>query len=197
MDSSTSRSVTRSKTMEVRPSGADRYRFIAQLQDSASGGSFDGDTVTIHDFGLTGEVEGPEFTLVALDVQAYTHPYADCPFVLPATRQLIGAPLMSGWRQAVLRQGAGAGGCTHVNTLLLGLGELATMIFFLKINSEVPYGRPSLTDGRWTNGALRVSPRLAGICHGLREGGTALEAARRLTRDRIDGFSSLTGDDHD
>lgn len=193
MDSSASRSVSRAKTMEVVPNGADRYRFTARLTDSGSGGNFDGDTVTIHDFGVTGEVEGPEFTVVALDVQAYTHPYADCPFVIPATRQLIGAPLMSGWRKAVLRQGAGAGGCTHVNTLLLGLGELATMIFFLKINTDVPYGRPSLTDGRWTAGALDVSPRLAGICHGLREGGTALETVR----ERLDRPSSLTGDDHE
>jgi Protein of unknown function (DUF2889) len=183
MDSPISRSVTRAKTMEVAPNGAGGYRFTARLTDSAAGGNFDGDTATIHDFGLTGEVEGPDFTVVALDVQAYAHPYAECPFVIPATRQLIGVPLMSGWRRAVLQQGAGTAGCTHVNTLLLGLGELSTMIFFLKINADVPYGRPSLADGRWTIGALDVAPRLAGICHGLREGGTALEAAReRLDR---------------
>lgn len=179
MDSPAARSVTRAKTMEVVPHGTDSYLFTARLTDSAAGGNFEGDTATIHDFGLTGEVAGPDFTVIALDVQAYAHPYADCPFVIPTTRQLIGTPLMSGWRRAVLQQGAGTGGCTHVNTLLLGLGELATMIFFLKINVDVPYGPPSLADGRWTVGALEVSPQLAGICHGLREGGTALESAER------------------
>jgi hypothetical protein len=170
--------VTRAKTMQVMPAGADRYRFTARLTDSAENGNYPGGAVTIHDFGLEGEAAGPDLTLVSLDVHAYSHPYADCPFVIPATKRLVGQPLMSGWRKAVIGQGGGTAGCTHVNTLLMGLAELSTMVYFLKINPSVPYARETLTDGSWTEAALQVSPGLAGVCHGLRPEGRALTAAR-------------------
>ena len=170
--------VTRAKTMEVTPVGVDRYRFTARLTDSSKHGDHPGDAATIHDFGLEGECEGPALTLASLHVHAYSHPYAACPFVIPATQHLIGQPLMSGWRRAVIAQCAGTAGCTHVNTLLIGLAELSTMVYFLKINASVPYAEETLTDGRWTQGALGVSAGLAGICHGLRPDGRALAAAR-------------------
>jgi hypothetical protein len=173
-----SAAVTRAKTMEVTPCGEDRFRFTARLTDSAANGDFPGPVTTIHDFGVEGEAAGPDLTLETLAVHAYSHPYADCPFVIPATRRLIGQPLLSGWRKAVLAQGPRTAGCTHVNTLLIGLGELSAMIWFLKINSLVPYSREARTDGRWAEGALRVSPGLEGICHGLRTDGGALTAAR-------------------
>jgi Protein of unknown function (DUF2889) len=177
MNGPKSPTATRAKTMEVTPIGPDRYRFAARLTDSSEHGDFPGDRITIHDFGLEGEAEGPSLILVSLDVHADSHPYADCPFVLPATRHLIGQPLLSGWRKAVIAHGAGTAGCTHVNTLLIGLAELSTMVYFLKINRSVPYARDTLTDGRWTQAALDVSPGLADICHGLRAGGRALTAA--------------------
>jgi hypothetical protein len=179
MNGPQSSTVTRAKTMEVTPAGADRYRFTARLTDSAEHGNYPGDAITIHDFGLEGEADGPELTLVSLDVRAYSHPYADCPFVIPATARLIGQPLLSGWRKAVIAQAAGTAGCTHVNTLLIGLAELSTMVYFLKINLSVPYARETLADGRWTEAALDVSPGLAGVCHGLRSDGRALTAARQ------------------
>jgi Protein of unknown function (DUF2889) len=178
MNEPKSPTVTRAKTMEVTPVGVDRYRFTARLTDSSEHGDHQGGAATIHDFGLEGECEGPDLALVSLDVHAYSHPYAACPFVIPATQRLIGQPLMSGWRRAVIAQCAGTAGCTHVNTLLIGLGELSTMIYFLKINASVAYAAETLADGRWTQGALEVSPGLAGICHGLRTDGGALAAAR-------------------
>jgi hypothetical protein len=102
--------VTRAKTMQVTPAGADRYRFTARLTDSSENGNYPGGAITIHDFGLEGEAEGPDLTLVSLDVHAYSHPYADCPFVIPATQRLVGQPLMSGWRKAVIGQGGGTAG---------------------------------------------------------------------------------------
>ena len=178
MNGPKSPNVTRAKTMQVTPSGADRYRFTARLTDSSEHGNYPGDAVTIHDFGLEGEAEGPSLTLVSLDVHAYSHPYADCPFVIPATQRLIGQPLLSGWRKAVIAQGAGQAGCTHVNTLLIGLAELSTMVYFLRISASTPYTRETLADGRWTEAAIEVSSGLAGICHGLRPDGRALTAAR-------------------
>ncbi|MET7992166.1 DUF2889 domain-containing protein [Amycolatopsis sp. NPDC005232] len=174
-------SVTRAKTMQVTPAGEGRFRFTARLTDSATGGDFSGETATIHDFGLDGEVEGPDLILISLDVQAYAHPYADCPFIIPATQALLGKSVLSGWRGAVLAQGRGTRGCTHVNTLLIGLAELSTMIYFIKINSNVAYTPETRADGRWTLGALDVSPGLGGdICYGLRTEGRALTATQAL-----------------
>ena len=62
--------VTRAKTMQVTPAGAGRYRFTARLTDSSEHGNYPGGAVTIHDFGLEGEAEGPDLTLVLLDVHA-------------------------------------------------------------------------------------------------------------------------------
>jgi hypothetical protein len=177
-----SRSYSRTKTVEVTEVGDDRYRFVARLHDQGHNANYttdgvEGTTVSVHHFVATGECEGPDLTLKSLDVEALQHPYADCPFVLPVTRQLIGLPLMSGWRKAVLTHGGGTAGCTHVNSMLLGLGELAPMVIFLRINKSVPQTPDTLADGRWSVQALQVSPNLSGICHGLREGGAALTAA--------------------
>lgn len=161
--------------MQVTPAGPGRFRFSARLTDSAENGNFPGPAATIHDFGLDGEVEGPDLTLVALQVRAYSHPYAECPFVIPATQALLGKSLLSAWRRSVLDQLGGARGCTHVTTMLLGLGELATMVYFLQINEQVPYTPGARADGRWTRGALAVAPGLAkGVCYGLRRDGAAM-----------------------
>jgi DUF2889 family protein len=171
------RTVTRSKTMQVSPAGPGQFRFSARLTDSAAGGDFSGDTATIHDFALDGEVEGPDLTLVSLQVRAYSHPYAECPFVIPATRALLGKSLMTAWRRSVLDELGGSRGCTHVTTMLLGLGELATMVFFLRINEQVPYTPAARTDGRWIREALTVAPSLGGdVCFGLRRDGAAMSA---------------------
>ena len=59
--------------------------------------------------------------------------------------------------------------------MLLGLGELATMVFFLRINEQVPYTPAARTDGRWIREALTVAPSLAGdVCYGLRQDGAAM-----------------------
>lgn len=192
MDSpSPSRSFSRTKTVEVTEIGDERYRFAARLHDQGhhanrTADEAEGATVSVHDFVATGECEGPDLTLLSLDVEANTHPYADCPFVLPATKQLIGLPLMSGWRRAVLANGGGAAGCTHVNTLLLGLAELAPMVFFLKINKNVPQTPETLSNGSWSVQALTVAPSLSGVCHGLREGGAALVAAHARLDEQAD-----------
>jgi hypothetical protein len=172
--------VTRSKTMQVTPSGPGRIRFSARLTDSAEGGNFPGDATTVHDFGVDGEVEGPELTVLALEVRAYSHPYAECPFVIPATHALVGKSLLSAWRRSVLGELGGTRGCTHVTTMLLGLGELATMIFFLRINEQVPYTPAARGDGSWIREALAVAPSLAtNVCYGLRQDGAAMSGLQQ------------------
>ena len=181
MPSSNQRSVRRAKIMDVVPSNDGAFRFVARLTDSAAAGDFPGDEITIHDFSLEGEIAGPDLTLVSLETRAFSHPYAECPFVAPTAQTLVGTSIMSGWRKAVLAQLGGVRGCTHVNTLLLGLGELATMVFFLRINSSVPYTPQARQDGRWTSEALQVAPSLDDVCWGLRHEGPALRAGRART----------------
>lgn len=173
--------MSRTKTMDVVPLPGDRYQFTARLTDVGSGGDFGGaESVTVHDFAVAGQVEGPQLTLVTLSVEANTHPYAACPFVIPAANDLIGHRLMSGWRRSVLDQLGGTRGCTHVNTLLLGLSEMTTMVFFLRMNAEVPYTPTTRTDGRWMAEGLVVAPSLTNACHGLREDGDAVMSLQRL-----------------
>ena len=172
----TSRRMSRTKSLDVTPCGDDRFRFVARLTDTATGGSFDGsDSVVVHDFAIEGEVEGPQLTVVELSVDAFSHPYASCPFVVPASQDLVGHKLMSGWRKSVLNQLGGTQGCTHVNTLLLGLGEMTTIVFFLRMNEQVPYTNDSRVDGRWMTEGLKVAPSLVDVCHGLRAEGPVLK----------------------
>ncbi|MFG2039815.1 DUF2889 domain-containing protein [Dactylosporangium sp. NPDC048998] len=170
--------MSRSKTLDATPLGEDRFGFVARLTDTAFHGNFPGGSVVIHDFGAEGVVEGPRLVLRELAVVAYAHPYEDCPFAIPPTVQLIGESVASGWRRTVLAALGGARGCTHVNTLLLGLSELITMVIFLRINPEVAYTPDTRGDGRWTRAAARVAPGLSGACYGLRADGPQVGLAR-------------------
>jgi hypothetical protein len=180
------RHVTRTKSLDVSPSGGDRYHFASRLTDTATGGDFDGDSVVVHDFGVEGDVEGPQLTVVALAVSAFTHPYAACPFVIPASQDLVGHSVMSNWRRSVLDQLGGTQGCTHINTVLLGLGEMTTMIFFLRMNEIVSYDEDTRTDGRWIAEGLSIAPSLAGVCHGLRADGPALRPVLHTSSTTLD-----------
>jgi Protein of unknown function (DUF2889) len=46
---------------------------------------------------------------------------------------------LPGWRRAVLDLSGGTRGCTHVNTLLVGLAEMQAMVVFLEMNERAPY----------------------------------------------------------
>jgi hypothetical protein len=160
--------VTRTKTMDVISLGDGEYRLEA----------------IIHDIALTARVRGPGLEVAALDVQALTVPYTTCPFVLPLVKQLIGKELMSGWRRSVLDLSGGTRGCTHVNTLLLGLTEMQTMVFFLKMNERVAYAAEPRASGEWIAAGLDVAPQLADVCYSLRRDGTVLATLGTRPPDR-------------
>jgi Protein of unknown function (DUF2889) len=180
------RRFTRTKTVEVVPLGGGEYRMEARLTDLSRGGNYgpaqtDGGgappSKVIHDVALTGRVRGPGLEITELDVQTLTVPYASCPFVLPALQQLIGKELMHGWRRAVLDLSGGTLGCTHVNTLLLGLTEMQTMVIFLKMNERLAYTAENRASGDWMAAGLPVVPELADACYSLRRGGPVLARA--------------------
>jgi hypothetical protein len=178
--------VSRTKTIEVTPLGGGEYRLEARLTDLSRGGDYgpasaDGSDAlssrVIHDIAITARVRGPGLEITELDVRPLTIPYATCPFVLPARQQLIGKELMHGWRRAVLDLSGGTRGCTHVNTLLLGLTEMQAMVVFLEMNERAPFAPQTQASGEWMSAGLQVAPRLADACYSLRRGGPVLAAA--------------------
>jgi hypothetical protein len=79
--------------------------------------------------------------------------------------------------------------------MLLGLGELATMVFFLRINEQVPYTPAARIDGRWIREALTVAPRLAGdVCYGLRRDSAAMSALEPAEPGRRPGLGPDTSE---
>jgi hypothetical protein len=116
--------------------------------------------------------------VTALRAHAETFPYATCPFVLDTVNDLVGGNLMSGWRRAVLARTAGTRGCTHITTLLLGLAEIQTMVFFLRMNREVPFNAETRENGRWTSEGLRTAPSLVDACYSLRRDGEVIRTTR-------------------
>lgn len=174
------RTARRDRSLEVVPLGDGAFAFEARLTDSSVGGNHEppSETATIHDFLVTGEITAPDLRLSRLTVEALTHPYPQCPFILPSCDELVGASLASGWRSAVLDRLRGPAGCTHVVSLLLSLTELTTLTFFLRINESVPYGPAARGDGRWNAAGLDAVPTLAGACHVLVDDGPVLTRAR-------------------
>jgi Protein of unknown function (DUF2889) len=179
--------VTRTKTAEVTPLGGGEYRLEARLTDLSQGGNYgpapaDGSDApssrVIHDIAITARVRGPGLEITELDVRPLTIPYATCPFVLPVLQRLIGKELMHGWRRAVLDLSGGTRGCTHVNTLLLGLTEMQAMVVFLEMNERAPFAPQTQASGEWMSAGLQVAPRLADACYSLRRDGPVLAAAR-------------------
>ena len=184
--------VSRTKTIEVTPLGGGEYRLEARLTDLSRGGNYgpapaDGSDApssrVIHDIAITARVRGPGLEMTELDVRPLTIPYASCPFVLPTLQQLIGKELMHGWRRAVLDLSGGTRGCTHVNTLLLGLTEMQAMVVFLEMNERAPFAPQTQASGEWMSAGLQVAPRLADACYSLRRDGPVLTVAS--TREQL------------
>lgn len=163
------RTTRRDRSLEVTPLATDRFGFTGRLTDQSRGGDHEpsAPSAVIHDFVVRGEVEGHELRLTRLEVEAVTHPYPQCPFILPVCDELVGASLSAGWRRAVLDRLRGAAGCTHVVSLLLSLTELTTLTFFLRINESLPYGESTRADGSWMAVGREAFPSLTGACHVL------------------------------
>lgn len=168
------RAAQRDRCLRVEPLGNDRFTFSASLTDRSYGGDHEPPigVATIHDFAVTGEVVGEQLYLDRLEVEAITHPYQRCPFILPVCDQLIGSHIGVGWRATVLELLGGARGCTHVTSLLLSLTEMTTLTYFLRINEILPYGESRRADGSWIATGIDITSSLSGACHVLnkREG---------------------------
>jgi hypothetical protein len=148
--------VVRTKTTELTAVADGRFRLVARLTDVSRDCDWGpaGQDGVIHDFEVEGEIAGDDLIVTSLGVRAVTHPYASCPAIVPGCAALAGRSLASGWRRTVLEMLGGTAGCTHVTSLLVGLAEVRTSVFFLRMNQRVPY--TPATRGR------RVDRRRAG-----------------------------------
>ena len=61
------------------------------------------------------------------DIEAVTDhsPFASCPSITPAYKQLIGIRMGPGWRQAIRGRVGGIQGCTHLTELLFPMATVA------------------------------------------------------------------------
>lgn len=181
----------RTKTIDVVPLGDLSFQVTARLTDVSRWGDHSTadegvpDTAAsrvVHDVVVTARVQGPELEVVELGVETRTVPYVTCPFVVPLAQRLVGRRLTSAWRKSVLDVYAGTRGCTHVNTLLLGLSEVQTMVFYLRMNEQVPYTTESRANGQWIAAGLDLAPQLADVCFSLRSDGPVLARAEDVNR---------------
>jgi hypothetical protein len=170
--------VVRTKSTELSVTDDLRFHLVAHLTDMSYDGDYDAAaSATIHDFTVEGDLEGDDLVITALDVGARTHPYQGCPEIVPRCQDLVGHSLVSGWRRVVLDTLGGTAGCSHVTTLLLGLSEVRTMAFFLRMNAAVPYSQQTRADGRWTAAGLELAPSIVGACHVLTRSGPVVTRA--------------------
>lgn len=178
----------RVKTLDVAPLENGGLRFETSLVDRSFGGAYeqpDCDSLVLHDFRMKGTASGADLILETLSVRAETHPFPQCPFIIPATEHLIGRSLVSGWRSNVLERFRGTSGCTHVTTLLLGLSEVTTLMYFQRMNEHRVYSPKTRASGEWIAGSLDLGQSLQGACHVLDTEGPVVRRAESF-RDRRD-----------
>lgn len=186
--------VNRTKAMDLTTVGPQRYHFRGRLTDTSFHGDYgpgDGGPpkadAVIHDFVIDGELQGVDLTVERLDVSAETHPYRQCPAILPSCQALVGQSIARGWRSTVLNALGATAGCTHVTTLLLGLAEARTMAFFLQMNAETAYSPRNRREGQWTATGLEVAPSIVGACHVLDTSSAVIGRARAVIGGDADG----------
>jgi hypothetical protein len=171
----------REKQLEVIPRTDGGFDFRAMLVDRSVNGRYEDHAsgATIHDFRLSGTIDA-DLVLTRIDAVADAHPFAACPGATAAVSGLLGRELGVGWRREVLQLFAGARGCTHLTTLLLGLSEVITLVYFQRMNRETAYGPDSRASGAWLAGGVGQGIPLEGACHALATDGPVLAGARNI-----------------
>lgn len=171
----------RTKQLDVFPDGTDQYTFVTALTDKSFGGVYetDVDSVTVHRFVVEGRISGEDLTILELTARAEVHPFPQCPGVTASVNALVGRSLASGWRRTVLDTFGGVADCTHLTTVLLGLSEVTTLVYFQQQNGRVAYGPSARASGEWIAGNLKTTPALLGACHVLDPKGQVIANARR------------------
>jgi hypothetical protein len=180
----------RTKTLQVKPLPNGEFAFSTTLLDESIGGNYEEserDFAVVHRFTIEGTISGADLRLESLEVRAEKHPFEQCPLVLPAAQQLVGLSLLSGWRRSVLDRLGRTAGCTHVTTLLLGLSDITTLVYFQRMNRLAPYGPGTRASGKWIAGGLDQGANFDEACHVLRADGDVLRQAENYRRGGASG----------
>ncbi len=117
----------------------------------------------LHDMWLRLTVDD---ALVVREVVAVTEagPYAVCPAITPAFKQLIGLTIGPGWRREVMARLGGIRGCTHLVELLWPLATAAYQTIYPVLARE----RPARDEDR--------PPSHLDSCHALARDGEVVRA---------------------
>ncbi len=174
------RSNTRTKTLRVTPLDTGGIAFEAELRDESAGGHYESpqaSSALVHHFVIEGAAAGEDLRIESIQVRAEQHPFPQCPFVLSDVQDLVGASLLSDWRPTVLGRFRSTAGCTHVTTMLLGLSEVTTLVYFQQMNQLAPYGPKARASGEWIASGLTLGQRFGSACHVLAADGPVLSRA--------------------
>ena len=115
----------------------DLIRVDSMFQDSATTPA--GGRMAVHEYHLTAVADPQTMTLVAVNAEPRTLPYAECPAAVNNIQPLVGTPLIE-LRSRVTRLLRKTAGCTHLNDALRALAEVPRLIALLppstKVNSK-------------------------------------------------------------
>ncbi|HEX4244591.1 MAG TPA: DUF2889 domain-containing protein [Acidimicrobiales bacterium] len=81
----------------------------------------------VHEYSLTGTVDGTAGQIVDLAPRAHVLPWMECPGALASAHRVAGMP-MAGLRTWVRRELTGTGTCTHLNDTLRSLADVPVLL---------------------------------------------------------------------
>jgi hypothetical protein len=124
----------------MTPHGTRRRRRLDVLAPSALGGHHrldvhfrdshaDEDVVetVVHEYSVTGTVDGDAGRIAEVDARAHVLPWMECPGALASAHRVAGMPLTD-LRPWVRRELTGVGTCTHLNDTLRSLADVAVLL---------------------------------------------------------------------
>ena len=116
----------RRRRLDVAPEGADgRYRVDAHFRDSHVD-EWGAESV-VHEYTVSGTVDGAEGRVVEIGARAHVLPWMECPGALASADRLSGMPLVE-VRDHVRREFRGTSTCTHLNDTLRSLGDVGALM---------------------------------------------------------------------
>jgi Protein of unknown function (DUF2889) len=86
-----------------------------------------GGRVAVHEYRLAATADPRTGRLLSLEADPRVLPFYECPLAARGLDALLGTPLAE-LRTVVLKQLAGAAGCTHLNDAVRALAEVPTLI---------------------------------------------------------------------
>lgn len=123
----------------------------------------------IHDMKVKILLQGPFLTIENAQGEMLSHPQEECPKTLPWLSKLAGLKIRSGVTEQIKSLLGGAGGCAHLNTLILSVISASLQGYFSA------YSREDADDEAF---AQQVE-RLINTCYVWRKDGPLAEKAKK------------------